>query len=248
MRHWELYRPYIWMMTSTQCHNGIFTSAPVLQSDFWHRMVDIAFSAELDRIYIIWYRLMYRSNIALPFIIKTLSKWCLFINIGFVNATGRYLSDTEWTTWRCRGIPSYRYSSDVGRYIGLTLCCWYQGNIKIAQSFKFWRRIYQHDCFRYAGTQWALRALSTKSSIRVTSFEGLFNNLFRLTSNTTSMLCIIVGIINRTPVGPLTKGNDAEGELMQSNCLSGAIYNKHITMDKKCISLLISYRVNVWIG
>ena len=43
-----------------------------------------------------------------------------FINIGVANIIGRYLSDIEWSTRRRRGIPSYWYSSDVGRYIGLT--------------------------------------------------------------------------------------------------------------------------------
>ena len=37
-------------MISKRYQNGIFTSAPVLKPDFWHRMVDIVFSAELDRI------------------------------------------------------------------------------------------------------------------------------------------------------------------------------------------------------
>ena len=57
---------------------------------------------------------------------------------------------------------------------------------------------------------------SDKSSITVTSYEGLFNNLFGLTSKTTYKLRITVRGINRRPVAPVTKGNDAEGELMLS--------------------------------
>ena len=66
IRHRLLYRPHIRIMISKRYHNGLFISAPVLKSDFWHRMVDIVFSAELDRIYIIWYRPICRFNIALP--------------------------------------------------------------------------------------------------------------------------------------------------------------------------------------
>ena len=66
IRHRVLYRPYISIMLSKRYHNGIFTSAPVLKSNFWHRMVDIVFSTELDRIHTIWYRPICRSNIALP--------------------------------------------------------------------------------------------------------------------------------------------------------------------------------------
>ena len=46
---------------------------------------------------------------------------------------------------------------------------------------------------------------SAKSSITVTSYEGLFNNLFGLTSKTILKLRIIVREINRRPVAPLTK-------------------------------------------
>ena len=68
---------------------------------------------------------------------------------------------------------------------------------------------------------------NAKSSITVTSYAGLFNNLLRLTWKTTYKLCITAREINRRPVAPLTEGNDAEGELMLSIYLSGAICNKH---------------------
>ena len=116
IRHRLLYRPHIRIMISKRYHNCLFISAPVLKSDFWHRMVDIVFSAELDRIYIIWYRSICRSNIALPLLKRHRNG---VISLIFANVVGRYISDIEWSTWRRRGIPSYRYSSDVGRYIGL---------------------------------------------------------------------------------------------------------------------------------
>ena len=116
IRHRVLYRPYIRIMVSKWYHNGLFISAPVLKSDFWHRMVDIVFSAELDRIYIIWYRPIYRSNVALPWLKRYRNG---VISLIFANVVGRYLSDFEWSPWRRRGILSYRYSSDVWRYIGL---------------------------------------------------------------------------------------------------------------------------------
>ena len=53
-------------MVSKIYQNGIFTSAPVLKPDFWHRMVDIVFSSELDRIYMIRNRPIHRSNTTLP--------------------------------------------------------------------------------------------------------------------------------------------------------------------------------------
>ena len=68
---------------------------------------------------------------------------------------------------------------------------------------------------------------SAKSSITVTLYEGLFNNLFRLTSKTTSKFGITVKEINERPKAPLSKGNDAEGELMLSSYLSGPFCNKH---------------------
>ena len=52
-------------------------------------------------------------------------------------------------------------------------------------------------------------------------------NLLRLTSKTPFKLCIIVRKMIRKLAAPLTKGNDAEGELMLSIYLSGAICNKH---------------------
>ena len=113
IQHRVLYRPYIRIMISKWYHNGLFISAPVLKSDFWHRMVDIVFSMELDRIHIIWYRPIFRSNIALPLLKRYRNG---VISLIFANVVGRYLSDIEWSTWRRRGIPSYRYSSDVGRY------------------------------------------------------------------------------------------------------------------------------------
>ena len=61
----------------------------------------------------------------------------------------------------------------------------------------------------------------------MTSYAGLVNNLLRPIWKTTFKLCITVREINRRPVAPLTKGNDAEGELMLSIYLSGAICNKH---------------------
>ena len=70
--------------------------------------------------------------------------------------------------------------------------------------------------------------LNAKSSITVTSYAGLFNNLLGLTWKTTFKLYITVREINRRSVAPLTKGNDAEGKLMLSIYLvSGAICNKH---------------------
>ena len=116
IRHRVLYRPYIRIMISKRYNNGIFTSAPVLKSDFWHRMIDIVFPTELDRIYIIWYRPKCRSNKALPLLKRYRNG---VFSLIFANVVGRYLSDIEWSTWRRRGIPSYRYSSDVGQYIGL---------------------------------------------------------------------------------------------------------------------------------
>ena len=116
IRHRVLYRPYIRIMISKRYHNGIFTSAPVLKSDFWHRMVNIVFSTELGCIYIIWYRSICRSNIALPLLKRYRNG---VFSLIFANVVGRYLSDIEWSTWRRRRIPSYRYSSDVGQYIGL---------------------------------------------------------------------------------------------------------------------------------
>ena len=116
IRHHVLYRPYIRIMISQRYYNGIFTSAPVLKSDFWHRMVEIVFSTELDRIYIIWYRPICRSNIALPLLKRYRNG---VFSLILANVVGRYLSDIEWSTWRRRGISSYRYSSDVGQYIGL---------------------------------------------------------------------------------------------------------------------------------
>ena len=95
IRHRVLYRPYIRIMISKRYHNGIFTSAPVLNSDFWHRMVDIVFSAELDRIYIVWYRPTCRFNMALPLLKRYRNGVFSLIYI-------------EWSTWRRRGIPSYR--------------------------------------------------------------------------------------------------------------------------------------------
>ena len=79
IRHRVLYRPYISIMISKRYHNGIFTSAPVLKSNCWHQMVDIVFSTELDRIYIIWYRSICRSNIALPLLKRYRNG--VFINI-----------------------------------------------------------------------------------------------------------------------------------------------------------------------
>ena len=116
IRHRVLYRPYIRIMVSKRYDNGLFISAPVLKSDFWHRMVNIVFSAELDCTYIIWYRPICRSNIALPLLKRYRNG---VISLIYANVVGRYLSDFEWSTWRRRGIPSYRYSSDVWRYIGL---------------------------------------------------------------------------------------------------------------------------------
>ena len=116
IRHRVLYRPYIRIMISKRCHNGLFITAPLSKSDFWHGMVEIMFSAELARSYIIWYRPICRSNIALP-LLKRYRNGA--ISLIFANVVGRYLSDIEWSTWRRRGIPSYRYSSDVGQYIGL---------------------------------------------------------------------------------------------------------------------------------
>ena len=109
IRHRVLYRPYIRIMISKRYHNGIFTSAPMLKSDFWHGMVDIVFSTEFDRIYITCHRPIYRPNITLP-----LLKRCrnVFFSLIFANVVGRYLYDIEWSTWRRRGIQSYRYSSD----------------------------------------------------------------------------------------------------------------------------------------
>ena len=116
IRHPVLYRPYIIIPMSKRYHNGIFTSAPVLKSDFWHRMIDIMFSTELDRIYIIWYRPICRSSIALPLLQRYRNG---VFSLIFANVVGWYLSNIEWSTWCRRGIPSYRYSSDVGQYIGL---------------------------------------------------------------------------------------------------------------------------------
>ena len=116
IRHRVLCRPYIKLMKSKRYPNGIFTSAPVLKSNFWHRMVDIVFSAELDRIYIIWYRQTCWSNIALPLMKRYRNG---VFSLIFANVVGWYLSNIEWSTWRRRGIPSYQYSSDVGQYIGL---------------------------------------------------------------------------------------------------------------------------------
>ena len=78
---------------------------------------------------------------------------------------------------------------------------------------------------------------SAKTSITVTSYEGLFNNLFRLTSKTTSKFRITVREINRRPKAPLTKDNDAEGELMLSIYLSGAICKNITTMDTENVCL-----------
>ena len=75
--------------------------------------------------------------------------------------------------------------------------------------------------------QWCVPSCDVKSSITVTSYAGLFNNFLRLTWKTTFKLSITVRKINRRPVAPLTKGNNAEGELMLSIYLSGAICNKH---------------------
>ena len=116
IRYRVLYRPYIRITISKRYHNGIFTSDPVLKSDFWHRLVDIVFSAELDNIYIIWYRPICRSNIALP-LLKRYRNGVFFINI--CQWSWPISIDIEWSTSRRRGIPSYRYSSDVGQYIGL---------------------------------------------------------------------------------------------------------------------------------
>ena len=194
----------------------------MLKSDFQHRLVDIVFSAELDSIYIIWYRPICRSNIAVPLLKRyrngvfslifakdphsAIKLWCqvpftkskhnfsnwnvlyavLFEKQYIISGTfsdknrwiikkvmvlkkllphlatrgtyspGNYRCDEawreqtlvyhpvmcqqrliyctwelnvmcswpisidiEWSTWRRRGIPSYRYSSDVGQYIGL---------------------------------------------------------------------------------------------------------------------------------
>ena len=112
-RHRVLYRPYIRIMISKLYHNGIFTSAPVLKSDFWHRMVDIVFSTELDRFYIIWYRPICRSYIALP----SLKRYWNGVNICHCSWP---ISIWYWMIdVTSKGIPSYRYSSDVGQYIGL---------------------------------------------------------------------------------------------------------------------------------
>ena len=116
IRHQVLDRPYIRIMISERYHDGIFISAPVLKSDFWHRMVDIVFSTESDRIHIIWYRPICRSNIALPLLKRYRNG---IFSLQFANVVGRYLSDIEWSMWRRRGIPSYGYSSDVGQYICL---------------------------------------------------------------------------------------------------------------------------------
>ena len=88
IRHRVLYRPYIRITISKRYHNGIFTSDPVLKSDFYHRLVDIVFSAELDNIYIIWYRPICRSNIALPLLKRYRNG--VFSSI-FANEVGRYL-------------------------------------------------------------------------------------------------------------------------------------------------------------
>ena len=80
IRHRVLYPPYIRIMISKRYHNGIFTSAPVLKSDFWHQMIDIVFSTELDHIHIIWYRPICRSNITLP-LLKRYRNGVFFINI-----------------------------------------------------------------------------------------------------------------------------------------------------------------------
>ena len=116
IQHRVLYRPYIRIMISKLYHNGLFISAPVLKSDFWHRMVDMVFSAELNRIYITWYRPICRSNIALPLLKRYRNG---VISSILANVIGRYLSDIEWSTWHRKEIPSYRYSSDVGKHISL---------------------------------------------------------------------------------------------------------------------------------
>ena len=51
-----------------------------------------------------------RSRAALP--LMKLYRNGVF-SLLFANEVGRYLSDIEWSTWCWRGIPSYRYSSDV---------------------------------------------------------------------------------------------------------------------------------------
>ena len=39
------------------------------------------------------------------------------IYIGFAWVVGRYLSGFKWSTWCCRGIPSYRYHFHVGYFV-----------------------------------------------------------------------------------------------------------------------------------
>ena len=153
--------------------------------------------------------------------IETMPKWCFFINICQCSWP---ISIWYWMIHvTSKGIPSYRYSSDVGQYIGLVTSF-------ILSFFAASTNLCQHDSFRYTGTQWELSndaPSNAKSSITVTSYEGLFNNLFRLTPKTTFKLYIIMRKINRKPVATLTKGNDAEGELMLNIYLSDAICNKH---------------------
>ena len=88
IRHRVLYRPYIRITISKRYHNGIFTSDPVLKSDFWHRLVNIVFSAELDNIYVIWYRPICRSNIALPLLKRYRNG---DFSLIFANEVDRYL-------------------------------------------------------------------------------------------------------------------------------------------------------------
>ena len=59
-------RPYIWIIISKRYHNVIFSSAPVLKSDFWHR-TGIVFSAELD--------MSVQSSVAFN---ESISKWHCF--------------------------------------------------------------------------------------------------------------------------------------------------------------------------
>ena len=66
IRHGVLCRPYICIIISKRYHNGIFSSAPVLKSDFWHR-TGIVFSAELD--------MSVQSSIAFN---ESISKWRFF--------------------------------------------------------------------------------------------------------------------------------------------------------------------------
>ena len=96
------------------------------------------FSAELDSIYIIWYRPTCRSNIALPLLKRYRNG---VFSLIFANVVGRYLfilNDLRDVEGEFHHIDIVPMSGNISAC--MAYCCWYPVNVKIAYSFRRCRR------------------------------------------------------------------------------------------------------------